>query len=381
MILSGILLTPTGEPYKNSSVQITANNTSEQVLMFVQKSFKTGSDGSYEIDVPNGWYHVSVYSFEYRGWSNIGNIEITDETTQTTLNELLMLDQTAHSDGLAQQVADNAASALASKNAAATSAAQATTSATNSANSATASQISATNSANSATSASTSASTATTKASEASVSAQAALTSANASAASASASQSSATDSAASAQQAADVVVVVTEDINELSVAVSAITSDPANAVTSWSIPAKEFDLVQGVPTFGVITGRLAAWQFPLDTAAYIASPLKLPSHWNTMDVYVQWVNMVANTGNVVWGGEIHQWLIGETINTTPVGGSGIFAANASPWVTVESKVAADLVVNPAKNTTLRVARQGASGNDTLSNSSAIIAVRLVKKT
>lgn len=139
MILSGILLTPTGLPYKNSSVRITANNTSEQVLMFVTKDFKTDEEGSYEIDVPNGWYHVSVFSLEYRSYTNIGNIEITDDTTQTTINELLMLDQTAHSDGLAAQVAADAASALASKNAAAVSA-------TASANSATASQTSATNS-------------------------------------------------------------------------------------------------------------------------------------------------------------------------------------------------------------------------------------------
>jgi hypothetical protein len=150
MILSGTLLTPTGEPYKNSSVRITANNTSEQVLMFVTKDFKTDEDGEYEIDVPNGWYHVSVFSLEYRSYANIGNIEITDDTTQTTINELLMLDQTAHSDGLAAQVAADAASALASKNAAAVSASQATVSATASQTSATNSQASATASAASA---------------------------------------------------------------------------------------------------------------------------------------------------------------------------------------------------------------------------------------
>lgn len=360
MILSGILLTPTGEPYSKSSVRITANNTNQDVLMFVQKDFKTDELGAYAVDVPNGWYRVSIYVTDYRGYTSIGNIEITGDTTQTTINELLMIGQTSHSDPLVAQVAADASSALASKN-------TAVAAATSASSSATSAQTSATNSASSASSASASATTATTKASESSESA--------------SASQSSATASASSAQQAADVVVVVTEDINELSVSVSAITADPTNAVTSWSIPSKAFDLVQGVPTFGVITGRLAAWQFPLDTAAYIATPLSLPSHWNTMDVYVQWVNQVANTGNVVWGGEIHQWAIGETINTTPVGGSGIFAANPGPWITVESKVAADLVVNPAKNTTLRIARQGASGNDTLPNSAAVIAVRLVKKT
>ncbi len=136
MILSGTLLTPTGEPYKNASVRITANNTSPDVLMFVQKDFKTDVDGEYEIDVPNGWYHVSVFSLEYRSYVNIGNIEVTDDSTETTINALLMIGQTAHSDPLVAQVAANAASALASKNAAAVSA-------TNAANSATASQTSA----------------------------------------------------------------------------------------------------------------------------------------------------------------------------------------------------------------------------------------------
>lgn len=165
MILSGILLTPTGEPYKNSSVRITANNTSPSVLMFVQKDFKTDVDGAYSVDVPNGWYHVSVFSLEYRSYVNIGNIEVTDLTTETTINTLLMIGQTAGSDPLVAQVAADAASALASKNAAAVSA-------TNAANSAIASQTSATNSANSATSSSTSATTATNKAAEASISAQ-----------------------------------------------------------------------------------------------------------------------------------------------------------------------------------------------------------------
>lgn len=178
MILSGILLTPTGVPYKNSSVRITANNTSPDVLMFVQKDFKTDVDGEYEIDVPNGWYHVSVFSLEYRSYVNIGNIEVTDLTTETTINALLMIGQTAGSDPLVAQVAANAASALASKNAAAVSATNASTSATSAANSATASQASATNSANSASSASASAGIATTKAEEATASATAAQESA-----------------------------------------------------------------------------------------------------------------------------------------------------------------------------------------------------------
>lgn len=188
MILSGILLTPTGVPYSNSLVRITANNTNPDVLQFVSKDFRTTVDGEYEIDVPDGWYSVSVFVNSYHSFTSIGNIEITDETTETTINALLMIGQTAGSDPLVAQVAADAASALTSKNAAALSATNAATSATNSANSAaasatsaTSSQTSATNSqasaiasASSASSASTSAATATTKASEAEASAESA---------------------------------------------------------------------------------------------------------------------------------------------------------------------------------------------------------------
>lgn len=186
MILSGILLTPTGVPYSNSLVRITANNTSPDVLMFVTKDFKTDTDGEYEIDVPNGWYKVSVFVNDYHAFTSIGNIEITDDTTETTINALLMIGQTAGSDPLVAQVAANAASALASKNAAAVSA-------TNAANSATASQTSASNSATSATSSATSATTSSSSAATATIKAAEAVVSAQ-----------SASDSAMAAQAASD---------------------------------------------------------------------------------------------------------------------------------------------------------------------------------
>lgn len=174
----------------------------------------------------------------------------------------------------------------------------------------------------------------------------------------------------------------VNAKVAEVEAQVNAITADPANAVLSWLIPAKAFDLIQGSPSFSAVTGRLAGWQFAQAVAGYIAAPLSLPSHWKTMDVYVQWMNMVANNGNVVLGGEIHQWGVGDSVNVTPAGGSGIFAASPVPWLVTESKVASNLgaPLNAGKNTTLRIARQGASGSETLKNSIAIVAVRLVKK-
>ena len=190
------------------------------------------------------------------------------------------------------------------------------------------------------------------------------------------------------AQSLAGIQVIQTQlptvaQFDSMQAQVNALQLDPANGVTAWTIQAKSFDVVQGAPSYGAVTGRLGAWQFAQSVAGYVATPLALPSHWQTMDVYVQWVNMVANTGNVVMSGEINQWGVGDSINVTPAGGSGIFAANATPWVLRESKVAANLgaPLNAGKNTTLRIARQGASANDTLLNSIAILAIRLVKIT
>lgn len=167
---------------------------------------------------------------------------------------------------------------------------------------------------------------------------------------------------------------------NQIQTSVDAITADPTNSVTSWTVQAKSFDVVQGTATYSAITNRLGAWNMPNSTASYISMVISLPAHWAKMDVYLQWVNIAANAGNVVLGGEIHKWAIGESINVTPSGGSGIIPANPTPWIVTETKVAADLVLDSSRNTTLRIARQGASANDTLANGIAVIAVRLVKK-
>lgn len=168
--------------------------------------------------------------------------------------------------------------------------------------------------------------------------------------------------------------------IDEIELKVNDIPTDPANGLTSWELTAKAFDLAQGVPVYKSVSSRVSGWSMPPDTAAYLSTIIALPSHWHSMDVYIKWVNEAANTGNVVLGAEIHQWKTGDNINASPAGGSGIMPANATPGIVVESKAAADLVLDPAKLTTLRIARQGASANDTLVNSNTIISVRLVKK-
>lgn len=174
---------------------------------------------------------------------------------------------------------------------------------------------------------------------------------------------------------------VFDESIQPVQAAVDALELDPENGVTSWTVPAKSFDAVQGSPTYAAVTSRLGAWHFANGVAGYVAALLKLPSHWQTMDIYIQWVNEVANNGNVVLIEGVHQWAIGESINTSPTENSQVVAANPSPFVVVETKVGSDVAVTAAKSTTLRIARNGLSGSDTLGNSISILAVRLQKKT
>lgn len=244
MILSGILLTPTGEPYKNSLVRITANNTSPDVLMFVTKDFKTDTDGEYEIDVPNGWYKVSVFVNDYHAFTSIGNIEITDDTTETTINALLMIGQTAHSDPLVAQVAADAASALVSKNAAAVSA-------TNAANSAT-------SSASSASSASTSATTAATKAAEAVVSAQDAQNSAELAASLLSTKTDKSVSLLSWAYSSSFQLVSATRDVNEAIITADIVWPDGVTGVFTTDVASTAFP------------GAIDAWH-----ATYIGSPTK----------------------------------------------------------------------------------------------------------
>ncbi|KPG92905.1 hypothetical protein AEQ67_26480 [Pseudomonas sp. RIT-PI-q] len=184
----------------------------------------------------------------------------------------------------------------------------------------------------------------------------------------------------ASAAQAAIIEAYVRDNLSLLLAQLNAIISDPQNAVNSWDIQAKGFDLLQGVATYGVVSNRLGAWQMPAGSAAYLAMPIAVPSHWRKMDVYVYWVNMAANDGNAVMGAEVHQWAPGESMNVTPAGSSSIITANPVPWAVNESKIAADLPLDPTRTVTLRIARQGASANDTLANALGILKVRIQKK-
>lgn len=103
MILSGILLSPNGEPLASTSVRLIAAITSAQVLQSIQSVIVTGVNGEYSFSCPNGRYRVQASGA--LGMRDIGMITITDDTVTSSLNELLMIESSAsHGDPVIAQI-------------------------------------------------------------------------------------------------------------------------------------------------------------------------------------------------------------------------------------------------------------------------------------
>lgn len=184
----------------------------------------------------------------------------------------------------------------------------------------------------------------------------------------------SATRTAADARYAAKPVV------DDLETQVDALTADPGNGVTSLWVPAKNLDLVSGPGSYAAMVSRLAGWLLTKSaTPSYLTMALRLPSHWATVFVDVVWCNTVANAGDVAWTAGVHNFAIGESFNATPVGGAAIAAAPATPWLPALTTIGAAMAVTPAKYTTFRVSRNGASSSNTLPNDVGVLGVQLRK--
>lgn len=95
MIISGKLLTPTGEPLAGARLRLTATATFPEVLKFSAQEVVVDQLGEYSIDVPVGRYRVDIWEKSSRGFVNIGIIEVGSETAASDINTLLMVNQTS----------------------------------------------------------------------------------------------------------------------------------------------------------------------------------------------------------------------------------------------------------------------------------------------
>jgi len=284
MILSGTLLLPNGQPFKDSYVKLIAKSTSEQVLKSVTAGFRTDEDGEYSVDCPLGNYSVVVSGSD--GLQTIGSIVIDENTTETNINALILLGDVAASNPLVQQVREDAASALASKNAAAVSATEASDSATDSASSAALSQTSATESAASASSSESSSELATTKAAESVNSATASQVSATASATKADESAASAASASVSATTALSVLGSV--NIYADTATGIAATNSTTNKYFSVPVPNSNTFLILYLNNAGV-----AVQQGTYASKSYIDS--LVPTYPTTNSLVPLFVDSVGN--------------------------------------------------------------------------------------
>ena len=95
MIISGKLLTPTGEPLAGARLRLTATATFPEVLKFSAQEVVVDQLGEYSIDVPVGRYRVDIWEKSSRGFVNVGIIEVSSSTTASDINTLLMVNQTS----------------------------------------------------------------------------------------------------------------------------------------------------------------------------------------------------------------------------------------------------------------------------------------------
>lgn len=95
MVISGILLTPDNQPWRNQDVRITSVLTSPSVLQSTEGDLRTDANGAYTVTVPNGKYRISVLSPKSgRGYVDIGILTVDEDTPDATLNQLMMAQAT-----------------------------------------------------------------------------------------------------------------------------------------------------------------------------------------------------------------------------------------------------------------------------------------------
>jgi lysophospholipase L1-like esterase len=94
MIVSGTLLTPTGEPQAGARIKLTAIVNSPSVLKFTSQEFVIDEQGQYSVDIPNGRYQVEFWEKNGRGFKEIGVLTISNDTQISDLPSLLMIEQT-----------------------------------------------------------------------------------------------------------------------------------------------------------------------------------------------------------------------------------------------------------------------------------------------
>jgi hypothetical protein len=155
------------------------------------------------------------------------------------------------------------------------------------------------------------------------------------------------------------------------------ITLLAGDAFDTIFIPAIQLSQVLGTDaTFDPdASSRLPMWLMPTAVVSYLGCPIRLPAHWNTFLCDFIYVNTSSSSGDVSLTCSVDEWAIGETINTTPTGAAVIDTVSSTAWISNIATLSGALACDPSKYMTIRIARNGTSGSDTLANSIGLIGI------
>lgn len=148
-------------------------------------------------------------------------------------------------------------------------------------------------------------------------------------------------------------------------------------------IPAGQFDIGEGVPTFSTINSN-QSWGWMLDDATSEGGTtlLTVPGHWSQITgIEVWWCPLTAAGGNVVWAGAVYNLAHGGSLQASgsALTNLGTSTAGTTAYsVRVQASGTISLAVDPAKVQRLFVRRSGGNASDTYVGDVAFLGVKVI---
>lgn len=147
-------------------------------------------------------------------------------------------------------------------------------------------------------------------------------------------------------------------------------------------VPMKAFTADTGTPAITIVGGgRRNVLAFDAAAQETADAFIQIPPDWQSAAVAMQWVNVGAGAGDVVWRVQVLESVLGSTLNAPDNigGGTGVTATALAQdivnltYITNLSPLSSDEILS------IRVSRMATSGSDTLANDAGLIGLLLTR--
>lgn len=147
-------------------------------------------------------------------------------------------------------------------------------------------------------------------------------------------------------------------------------------------LSSHEFEASGGTATaYGTVNNMTKMWQFDAASTEIIAVEAgRLPSHWTTYDVILEWMDISTTGGDVVWRVQHGTFGNGEAVSAASLTDAAkVTATTSGQYTRVVTTLASGLSVVSTETLALRIVRFGGDAADTLGNDAAVSGVVLKK--